>query len=151
MIYTDPTGKRVSRDQAMIGNVMRAGYRGIVEDGERVGMQPGEHLGFSVDMVDWARAGRPAAVYMTDAAKPPVSLDAARKQWAYDKANSYRGNRPGPVAAVPLAAPVAAPVIRSAPAVASPANDAAAKLRIEDARRAWLADKESRYLGEGER
>lgn len=141
MIYTDPTGKRVTRDQAMFAGRMRQGFSAIVEDGERVRMQPGDYLGFNIDMVD-SRASR-SSVYLTDS-KPTLEqrVETARRQRMADKANAYRGNRtvsvPAPVRSAPMPSPTPAPASRSL-------NDAQAHARIEDARRAWLADKENAH------
>lgn len=92
MFYTDPTGKRVSRDQAMIGGHRRAGFNAIYEDSERARMRPGDYLGFDISMVDSAPARSP--VFLTDS-KPSgeQGVEAARRQWMADKSSAYRGNR----------------------------------------------------------
>jgi hypothetical protein len=142
MFYTDPTGKRVSRDQAMIGDRLRAGFNAVFEDGERARMRPGDYLGFDISMVDSAPAR--SSVFLTDSKRTgEQGVEAARRRWMADKSTAYRGVRTATVA-IPSSVRQT-PTPTPAPAAPRPFNDAQARSKIEAARQAWLAEKQTAY------
>lgn len=94
--YLNSHGQTVSASEATFdGKRTRPGYSAIVADGERVRMQPGELLGFNIDMID----NRPSAssVFLTDTrtelADVLIAADVARQRMVHDQRFAFMGDK----------------------------------------------------------
>lgn len=100
--FINSQGQTVSASEATFdGKRTRPGYSAVLADGERVRMQPGDYLGFNIDMVD----NRPSAssVFLTDAETAhavrhaqiddEVRLRVAEARAAHNRKFSFMGDR----------------------------------------------------------
>lgn len=85
--YLNSQGQTVSASEATFdGKRTRPGYSAVVADGERVRMQPGDYLGFNIDMVD--NRTSLSSVYLTDGKKEPASIDEAFRMAVEEEAKA---------------------------------------------------------------
>lgn len=96
--YLNSLGQTVSASEATFdGKRTRPGYSAVVADGERVRMQPGDYLGFNIDMVD--RQPTASSVFLNDAAGNPIltsdeaGVIVAKARLSHDRKNAYLGDR----------------------------------------------------------
>lgn len=81
MIYLDLTGKRVSRDHAMIGSRLRDNFNAILEDGEAAS--------FAITLRDSASSAD--AISLTDAERGELNCFIALERSKHDMAQAHRG------------------------------------------------------------